>query len=76
MSEIQTDRTFGERIVAERERKNWSRAFLAGQSGVTEKTIWRWERGETDPQLDDAVNVATALGVSLDWLAGMSEAVA
>jgi transcriptional regulator with XRE-family HTH domain len=61
---------FGLRVVAERERLDMTRSLLAGLSGVTERTIWRWERGDTEPQLDDAARVASALGVSLDYLAG------
>lgn len=67
------DNIFGLRVVAERERLNMSRSLLAGLSGVTERTIWRWERGDTEPQLDDAARVATAFGVSLDYLAGRTD---
>lgn len=61
---------FATRVAAERKARGWSRAFLAGASGFTEKTITRWERGETVPDLADAAMVAEALGVSLDYLAG------
>lgn len=64
---------FGLRLIAERERQGISRALLAGLSGVTERTIWRWERGDTQPQLDDAALVASAFGVSLDYLAGRTD---
>jgi transcriptional regulator with XRE-family HTH domain len=78
MSESTTDAaTLGSRVASERTKLGWSPAYLAGASGVTEKTIWRWERNKTTPYLEDAALVAAALGVSLDYLAGVdNEAVA
>jgi transcriptional regulator with XRE-family HTH domain len=67
---------FGLRLLAQREKRGVSRAWVAGQVGVTEKTVLRWEQGKNDPQLDVATRVADLFGVSLDYLAGIEGAAA
>ena len=62
--------TFGCRVRLHRQAKLMSVEGLADRVGVRSKTVERWERGETEPQLDDAARAAEALGVSLDYLAG------
>lgn len=37
---------------------------------TTRQVIRRWETGEQQLKLDDAVRIADYFGVSLDWLAG------
>lgn len=41
---------FHERLKHERERHNWSQAYLAQKVGCDTKTIGRWENGETLPR--------------------------
>jgi transcriptional regulator with XRE-family HTH domain len=64
--------TFGSRVRHQRELLNITIEGLADRCDVRSKTVERWERGETEPQIDDAAKVAIALGVSLDYLAGVN----
>jgi transcriptional regulator with XRE-family HTH domain len=66
--------TFGWRVKTQREILEMTVEGLADKCGVRSKTVERWERGETEPQIDDAARVAVALGVSLDYLAGVNGA--
>jgi transcriptional regulator with XRE-family HTH domain len=36
-------------------------------------TIWRYEQGKRKPQIDFMIAVAQYFGVSIDWLAGISD---
>ena len=47
-----------------------SQAELARCSGLTPVSISRYVNGSRIPKLSAAVNVANALGVSVDWLIG------
>ena len=76
LSHMMTDqgsRVFGRRLQSERVAQRMSVEGLADKCRVRAKTIERWERGETDPQLDAAARAARVLGVSLDYLAGRVE---
>ena len=42
---------------------------IAPLVGVSRGTIAAWENGYNEPQLGDAVRLAAATGVTLDWLA-------
>lgn len=61
-----------ERLRGCREEAGLSRRELAERSGVPERSIVNLERGEWEPSLNAATSLAKALGVSLDWLAGLS----
>ena len=43
------DQTLADRVRRYRSRKGWSQARLGQQIGVSERTIGRWERGQTPP---------------------------
>lgn len=67
--------TLGERIKRLRERRGWNQRELARRAQVDHAWIYRLENGERhNISLDAAKRLATALGVSLDVLAGMHEA--
>src|SRR2546426_12785828 len=64
--------TLGERIKRLRERRGWNQRELARRAQVDHAWIYRLENGERhNISLDAAKRLATALGVSLDVLAGM-----
>jgi transcriptional regulator with XRE-family HTH domain len=50
-----------------------SPADLAAELRLKERNIQRYMSGKTQPLLREAVKVATRAGVSLDWLAGLSD---
>ena len=61
--------TFGARLSRLRRSKNLKRWDVAEPLGVDSETIARYERGEREPKVGDAVNLANILGVSLEYLA-------
>lgn len=44
---------------------------LARRIGKDEKTVGRWESGETMPNLSDVAAITTHLPVTLDWIVGL-----
>ena len=62
----------GKFITALRDKKGWSQAELADNSGVSRVMIGKYERGEAAPSIEAAKKIADALDVSLDYLVGAS----
>lgn len=52
---------------------NMSQKDLAAKIGSSERSIIRWEKGETEPQRHVLVKLADALGVSTDYLMGRTD---
>ena len=65
--------SFSKRLVAARKDKGLSQGELADKVDSTSITIGRYERDEVKPPLEAAAKIAAALGVSLDYLAGLSD---
>src|SRR6266581_1746609 len=66
--------SFGGRLKETRERYGWSAMVLAKQAGIPYETIYRVEKGRHEaPRLDIVKKLATTLGVSIDYLAGLSD---
>jgi transcriptional regulator with XRE-family HTH domain len=63
----------GKRFQQIREEVGLSQPELAAAAGVPVDTLRNWEHGRRVPSLVNAVRVATALGISLDRLAGLDE---
>lgn len=71
---------FAQRMKQSRERKGMKQNELAKAVKVTPTTISSYEKADTEgngkkPTLENAQAIAETLGVSLDWLCGMSDAV-
>ena len=69
---------FAQRMKETREAKGIKRNELAAAVGVTPTTISSYEKSDAEgngkkPTLENAQAIAEKLGVSLDWLCGMSE---
>ena len=64
---------FGERINEARKAREWSILELALTADVSSSNIVRYEQGLGGPTLHNAIKLADALDVSLDWLAGRTE---
>ena len=60
----------GKIIAGLRDKRSWSQADLAQQSGVSRVMIGKYERGIAVPSIDAAKKIADALEVSLDYLVG------
>ena len=64
---------FGARVRAERTRQGLTLDALASAAGVSRATLSNIERGEHNPSLNAATDVARSLGVSLSQLLGEEE---
>lgn len=67
------NKQISERLEAILEEKNIKQKELAAKIGVTEVTISRYLNGERKPQSDIIIKMAEYLGVSTDYLLGMTE---
>ncbi len=63
----------GKIIAGLRDKRGWSQSDLAEHSGVSRVMIGKYERDEAVPSIDAAKKIAAALGVSLDYLAGLTD---
>ena len=61
---------FSERLKELREENNMTQEQLAKVSGVSSRTIQRYECGTSRPRLDAAEKLAKALNISVDQLLG------
>jgi transcriptional regulator with XRE-family HTH domain len=66
--------TLAQRVKTRREALGISQEKLAQQMGIDRNTLWHIEAGKTtQPRLGQMMALAKALGVSIDYLAGLSE---
>ena len=66
--------TFSKRLKSERERQGLSVRDLADLSGVSDQAIYRYELyADHFPTTFNALRLADALGVTVDWLFGGGE---
>lgn len=64
---------FAERLKTCRKKSNLSQQETAKLLGIGCTTYRRYEYGDRLPVLDDAAKMAQLFGVSLDYLAGLTE---
>lgn len=62
--------TVGERIKALRKAKGWTRTKLAQKAGISQSMMSYYERDKVEMSFFKAMCISTALGVSLEYLAG------
>jgi transcriptional regulator with XRE-family HTH domain len=60
--------TFGDRLVAAREKSNLSQQDLAKRLGVKNSTIKSWENDNSEPRANRLSMLAGLLNVSITWL--------
>lgn len=60
-----------EQIKAVCKEKEWSLAILEKKAGLKDRTVYRWD--DNAPSVDKVVKAACALGVSVDYLCGLTE---
>lgn len=56
------------RNLRELGRRAGSQERLAQKAGVDQRSLARWINGQATPSIEKAASIATAMGVSLDWL--------
>ncbi len=65
--------TISRRVHALRKERQISLQTLADRAGLSKSHIWDIEKGNSsNPTIETAVAIASALGVSLDYLCGLS----
>ena len=67
----EVNRLFAERLLAAREEKGIPQVRLTMMTGIAQSQISRYEGGHAAPAAHMAVILASALGVSTDWLYGI-----
>lgn len=61
---------FGENMLTVRKQKGMTQQELGKVIGVDKRVISKYENGQTIPSIKVAIQIAQALQVSLDYLAG------
>lgn len=62
--------TFGQRLVASREKRNLSQKSLAEQLGITPTRLNYWEKDKREPAIDMIKLIAQILDVDTNYLIG------
>jgi transcriptional regulator with XRE-family HTH domain len=70
---MDTIKGFGERLEAVRKIKGLTQEQLAKQLNICRVAIVNWEKKDGNPTAKNMIKLASALGVSIDWLLGISE---
>lgn len=60
--------TFSERLANARKERGFTQSDVAEKLNVSFQAVSLWERGETTPEIDKLVDIASLYQVSLDWL--------
>lgn len=66
-------KSFSEKIVSLRRRYGLTQAELAAKLGVTDKSVSKWERGISMPDLSVIAEISQLFGISTDLLLGLKE---
>lgn len=67
---MEKSEVFRQRLKEAREKKNWSQSELARQASITAAAVNQFEKGPRMPSMPILHSLASALEVSLDFLAG------
>ena len=74
MKERELAYDFGLRLKKLRDAKGLSQKELAQKLGVSKGTVYRYETNTQSPSLENAAKLALLLDTSLDYLAGLENA--
>ena len=64
---------FADRLRETRKAKGMTQQAVADDLGILLRSYQRYERGESEPSLYALVSLSVTLGVSSDWLLGLSD---
>lgn len=62
-----------DRLKSLRQAKQYTQIELAEMLDLGSKEIWRYENGESVPNADTLAKIAQFLGVTMDYLMGLSD---
>lgn len=63
----------GDRFKQLREQHGYTHEELSEMLGLSQKQIWRYENGKTDPSSEIIVKIAKVFRVSSDYLLGLTD---
>ena len=61
---------FAERLIAERKKKKLTQSELAEKAKISAQTVSYYEKGTKRPTLENAIAIANALDISIEYLCG------
>lgn len=64
---------FAQRLIEARTAKGWTQPELAAALGVSSQSVSFWEIDRSYPRMDTLIRLVKLLGVSADWLLGVSD---
>ncbi len=64
---------FKERLKELRKQNKLTQKVLGMEANVSEDCISDWERGKSEPSLQDLINLAVTLNTTIDYLVGKDE---
>lgn len=64
--------TFGKRLIAARERRDFTQSKLSALTDIDQATLSHFERGTRTPGADNIRKLARALDITADFLLGLS----
>lgn len=67
------DKVIGDRMSFARRQRSLTQEQLAVEMGATQGSVRNWEKGRAMPPADAIARASQALGVSSDWLLGLTE---
>jgi transcriptional regulator with XRE-family HTH domain len=70
MQDVKTRSQFGEYLARARRERGWSAPEVGRMLGISDKQVYRYERGHNDPSASIVVRLADAVGVSIDEVLG------
>lgn len=56
-----------------RKEKNTTQKQLAKELKISEDTIYNWEKGRSEPSIDDLIKISTFFNITIDFLVGKVE---
>lgn len=66
-------REIGERLRSVLDERSITQATVAGWFGIAQTSVSAWCRGASEFSITQGAELADRLGISLDWLVGLSE---
>lgn len=67
------DVVFPERLALAMKAKGWNLKTTAEVCGVGSSAVWKWSKGDRLPGSYSLAYLCYALGVSADWILGLSD---
>ena len=66
-------REFADRLYNLRKKKGLTLDELGAALNIQKSTLWRYEKNETDPSLENAKKIAHYFNVSMDYISGITD---